>query len=220
MPVKVFNETFGRDEEKVFGENTNRSFGEIEVPSTSEFQELAANVGRLRRELAENRKLLEVESQEREALSARSLDREHAERVMAELKESLADTSVFTNAMQAALHAHEKRLRAVTELARREVETLHHQAHASAVAAQASLETYRHEAAANAQKLSIKLTELKVMLEVSQQMNNEIRPQAEEIAGLRQLQAWSVQINQRGFWGRLEWLFRGNTDAEGADRPK
>jgi hypothetical protein len=32
MPVKVFNQTSGRDEEKVFGENTNRCFESIEVP--------------------------------------------------------------------------------------------------------------------------------------------------------------------------------------------
>jgi hypothetical protein len=220
MPVKVFNETFGRDEEKVFGENTNRSFGDIEVPSVPEFQELAAHVGWLRRELDDNRRLLIVESQEREALSARSLDREHAERVLAELTDSLADTSVFIHAMQTALDSHEERLRAATELALREVETLHHQAHASAEAARASLEALRQESIANTEKLDIKLKALQELLEVCQQLQCEIRPQVQEIDGLRQLQAWSNRMNQRGFWGRLAWLLRGNTAAERAQEPQ
>lgn len=215
MPVKVFNETFGRDEEKVFGENTNRSFGDIEVPSVPEFQELTAHVGWLRRELDENRRLLKVESQEREALSERSLDRKHAERVVAELTDSLADTSAFMHGVQAALDAHEKRLRAATERARREVETLHRRAQVSALSAEACLEKFRKESTSSAEKMGQKLIELKVMLEVTQKTQGLVLLQAQEISELRLMEVWHEEMNRGGFWMRLKWLFRGSTSATG-----
>ena len=218
MPVKVFNETFGRDEEKVFGEDTNRSFGEIEVPSVPEFQELASHVAWLRRELDESRELLKVESKEREVLSARALDREHVDCVVAELKDALADTSAFTNAMLAALQSHEKRVRSATEEARNEVKILLHQTQASASSAQNCLQEFRIESTAAGQNIGKSLMELKVLFEVTQKTQKAALLQAEEVAGLRRLEAWSESMNKGGFWIRLKWLFHGYADAELAQR--
>jgi hypothetical protein len=218
MPVKVFNETFGRDEEKVFGEDTNRSFGEIEVPSVPEFQELASHVAWLRRELDESRELLKVESKEREVLSARALNREQVDRVVAELKDAFADTSAFSNAMLAALHTHEKRVRSAAEEVRNEVKILLHQTQASASSAQNCLQEFRIESTAAGQNIGKSLMELKVLFEVTQKTQKAALLQAEEVAGLRRLEAWSESMNKGGFWIRLKWLFHGYADAELAQR--
>lgn len=218
MPVKVFNETFGRDEEKVFGEDTNRSFGEIEVPSVPEFQELASHVAWLRRELDESRELLKVESKEREVLSARALDREQVDRVVAELKDAFADTSAFSNAMLAALQTHEKRVRSATEEIRNEVKMLLHQTQASASSAQNCLQDFRIESTAAGLNIGKSLMELKVLFEVTQKTQKAALLQAEEVAGLRRLEAWSESMNKGGFWVRLKWLFHGYADAELAQK--
>lgn len=218
MPVKVFNETFGRDEEKVFGEDTNRSFGEIEVPSVPEFQELTSHVAWLRRELDESRELLKVESKEREVLSARALDREQVDRVVAELKDAFADTSAFSNAMLAALQTHEKRVRSATEEIRNEVKMLLHQTQASASSAQNCLQDFRIESTAAGLNIGKSLMELKVLFEVTQKTQKAALLQAEEVAGLRRLEAWSESMNKGGFWVRLKWLFHGYADAELAQK--
>ena len=218
MPVKVFNETFGRDEEKVFGEDTNRSFGEIEVPSVPEFQELASHVAWLRRELDESRELLKVESKEREVLSARALDREQVDRVVAELKDAFVDTSAFSNAMLAALQTHEKRVRSATEEARNEVKILLHQTQASASSAQNCLQDFRIESTAAGQNIGKSLMELKVLFEVTQKTQKAALLQAEEVARLRRLEAWSESMNKGGFWIRLKWLFHGYADVELAQK--
>jgi len=44
MPVEVFNQTFDRDEVKVFGENTSRRFESVAVPSIADFEELRAQL--------------------------------------------------------------------------------------------------------------------------------------------------------------------------------
>ena len=218
MPIKVFNKTFGRDEQKVFGENTDRSFGEIEVTSVSEFQELAAQVAWLRREYDEIKKQLEAEVQELEVLSARALDREQVDRVVVELKDAFADTSAFTNAMLAALQIHEKRVRSSTEEARNEVKMLLHQTQASASSAQNCLQDFRIESTAAGLNIGKSLMELKVLFEVTQKTQRAALLQAEEVAGLRRLEAWSESMNKGGFWIRLKWLFHGYADAELAQK--
>jgi hypothetical protein len=215
MPVEVFNQTFGRDEEKVFGENTSRQFESIAVPSLEDFEALRAQLKELQRQndeltLAQSRK---ADAQALQNLAERSLDRQHAEQVIADLKLAIADTTVFTNALFAALDAHEQRIGTANAKVHHEVTSLQQQSHASALVAQGHLDAFQGKTTAIALSQSTLQTELKVMLTLAQQTQAEIQTKAADTAAIKHWQDWSAQMSQGGFWTRLLWLFRGNPPA-------
>jgi len=59
---------------------------------------------------------------------------------------------------------------------------------------------------------------LKLLFEVTQKTQKAALLQAEEVAGLRRLEAWSDRMSKGGFWIRLKWLFHGYADAELAQK--
>jgi prolyl-tRNA synthetase len=210
MPVKVFNQTSGRDEEKVFGENTNRCFESIEVPAIEDFEKLRAQLQQLQCQSDELAQFQQGDALALKNMAARMLDREHAEQVVAELKLAIADTTVFTNALYAALDDYEQRIGTANAKVHHEVAALQQQSHASAAAAQEQLDTFQSKTTAIAQSQSSMQAELKVMLTLAQQAQADIQVKADALVGeLRQLQAWSAKMNQGGFWARLLWLLRG-----------
>lgn len=213
MPVEVFNQTSGRDEEKVFGENTDRCFESIEVPSVEDFEKLRAQFQQLQCQSDELAQVQQDDGQALKNLAERMLDRKHAEQVVAELKLAIADPTVFTNALYAALEDHEQRIGTANAKVHNEVSALQQQSHASALAAQGHLDTFQSKTTAIALKHSSMQTELKVMLTLAQQTQADIQIKADELGELRQLQAWSVEMNQGGFWTRMRWVFRGNPSA-------
>ena len=208
MPVKVFNQTSGRDEEKVFGENTERCFESIEVPSVEEFENLRAQLQQLQRQSDELAQVQQGDGQALKNMAERMLDRKHAEQVVAELKLAIADTSVFTNALYAVLDDHEQRIGTANAKVHHEVVALQ-QSHLSALAAQEHLDACQSKTTAIALKQASTQTELKVMLTLAQQTQADIQIKADQLGELRQLQAWSAEMNQGGFWARLRWVFRG-----------
>lgn len=143
-------------------------------------------------------------------MAERSLDRQHAEQVIAELKLAIADTSVFTNALYAALDAHEQRIGSANAKVHHEVTALQQQSHASALAAQGHLDAFQSKITAIALSQSTMQAELKVMLTLAQQTQAEIQTKAEDAAALKQWQVWSDRMNRGGFWVRLLWVCRGN----------
>lgn len=213
MPVRVFNQTSGRDEEKVFGENTNRCFESIEVPAIEDFEQLREQLQQLQCQSDELAQVQQGDAQALKNLAERMLDREHAEQVVAELKLAIADTSVFTNALYAALDGHEQRIGTANAKVHHEVAALQQQSHASASAAQGCLDTFQRKTTAIAQSQSSMQTELKVMLTLAQQAQADIQIKADELRELKPLQAWSAEMNHGGFWARLRWVFRGNLSA-------
>lgn len=209
MPVKVFNETSGRDEEKVFGENTNRTFSSIDVPSIEEIEHLNAHLVWLDGERNEILQLLKVQDQAFKDLSMRMLDREHAETIVAELKSAISDTTVFTNVLYSTLDAHEQRLLDENLKVREEVQAFHQQADAAAQTAGASLNAYRTESQAGSLALETKVTEIKALLKLAMQIQDETRVHSQEFSELLKWQAWSTKMQQGGLWARLVWIFRG-----------
>ncbi len=210
MPVEVFNQTFDRDEVKVFGENTSRRFESVAVPSIADFEELRAQLKDLRRQNGELVQLRKVDVQALQNLAERSLDRQHAEQVIAELKLAIADTSVFTNALFAALDAYEQRIGTANAKVHHDVTSLQQQSHASAVAAQGHLDAFQSKTTAIALNQSSLQTELKVMLTLAQQTQAEIQTKAADADALKQWQTWSDRMSRGGFWVRLLWVFRGH----------
>jgi hypothetical protein len=162
MSVKVFNHTYGRDEEKVFGENTNRSFGCIEVPSVEEFSELSARFDLLQREHSNIRQRHEGLAATLKDQAAHMLDRQHADCVVAELKAAIADTTIFTQALYAALDEHDQRIISSHVQVRQEIAELQQKSHASEQAAQAHLQAIQDKSTAIAQGLKKLQTELNV----------------------------------------------------------
>jgi len=210
MPVKVFNQTSGRDEEKVFGENTNRCFESIEVPAIEDFEKLRAQLQQLQCQSDKIAQVQQSDGQTLKNMTERMLDRKHAEQVVAELKFAIADTTVFTNALYSALNDHEQRIGTANAKVHHEVSTMQQQSHISALAAQGHLDAFQSKTTAIALKQSSMQTELKVMLTLAQQTQADIQIKADQLGELRQLQAWSAEMNQGGFWTRLRWVFRGN----------
>ena len=209
MPVEVFNQTLDRDEAKVFGENTSRRFKSIAVPSIEDFEELDAQLKELQRQNSELLKLREIDVQALQNLSERSLDRPHAEQVIAELKLAISDTSVFTNALFAALDAHEQRIGVANAKVHQEVTALQQQSHASALAAQRHLDDFQNKSKAIALSQTAIQTELKVMLSIAHETQAEIQAKAADADTIKQVQAWSEALQRGGLWARLVWLFRG-----------
>lgn len=210
MSVKVFNHTYGRDEEKVFGENTNRSFGCIEVPSVEEFSELSARFDLLQREHSNIRQRHEGLAATLKDQAAHMLDRQHADCVVAELKAAIADTTIFTQALYAALDEHDQRIISSHVQVRQEIAELQQKSHASEQAAQAHLQAIQDKSMTIAQGLKERQTEMKVMLTLAQLTQAEIKTRADEAASLKQWQDWSTQISRGGFLARLLWVLRGN----------
>lgn len=162
---------------------------------------------------AENGELVQmrkIDAQALQNLAERSMDRQHAEQVLAELKLAVADTTVFTNALFAALEAHEQRVGKVNAKVHHEVTALQQKSLAAALSAQGHLDVFKSKTAAFAQSQSAMQTELKVMLQITQQTQAEIQTRVEDASALKQWRAWSAQMSQGGFWARLLWLFRGN----------
>jgi hypothetical protein len=213
MPVKVFNQTSGRDEEKVFGENTNRCFESIEVPSVEEFEKLGAQLKLLQLQSDELAQVQQGDGRVLKNMAERMLDRKHAEQVVAELKLAIADTSIFTNALYAALDDHEQRIGTANAKVHNEVAALQQRSHVSATAVQEHLDAFQSKTTAIALKQSSMQTELKVMLTLAQQAQADIQIKADELRELKPLQAWSAEMNHGGFWARLRWVFRGNPSA-------
>ena len=209
MPVKVFNQTFGRDEEKVFGENTNRGFESIEVPTVEEFETLQAAIQQLQSKSHELIQLQSVDTQALKSLADRMLDRQEAERIFAELKSALVDTSVFSKALFEALDSHEQRISHSNALMRDEVAGLQKQSQTSAAVMFADMDAFHNKTNAMVQSFSAKQAELKVMLALAQQAQADAQLHAKEITALKDLQKWADHINSGGFWKRLRWFASG-----------
>ncbi len=160
MPVEVFNQTFGRDEEKVFGENTSRSFESINVPSVEEFGELSARLDWLHREQTDQRQRHEKLAAALQSQAERMLDRQHADGVVAELKAAISDTTVFTQALYAALDEHDQRILNSYVQTREEIAELQQKSHVSALAAQSHLDAIQGQStviAADMKALQVEL---------------------------------------------------------------
>jgi septal ring factor EnvC (AmiA/AmiB activator) len=129
----------------------------------------------------------------------------------AELKLAIADTTVFTNALYAALDDYEQRIGTANAKVHHEVAALQQQSHASAlVQLKGSLIRFKAKPPPLRRASRPCKPNLKVMLTLAQQAQADIQVKADALVGeLRQLQAWSAKMNQGGFWARLLWLLRG-----------
>lgn len=160
MPVKVFNHTYGRDEEKVFGENTSRSFDSIAVPSVEEFNELSLRLDWLQREQTDLRQRYEELAAALKSQAERMLDRQHANDVVADLKAAIADTTVFTQTLYAALDEHDQRIISSYVQARQEIAELQQKSLSSAQAARAHLDAIQGQSTVIAEDMKVLQTEL------------------------------------------------------------
>ncbi len=170
MPVKVFNHTYGRDEEKVFGENTNRSFNSIEVPSVDEFSELSTRLDWLQREQTDLRQWHEELAAALQSQAERMLDRQHADGVVAELKAAISDTTVFTQALYAALDEHDQRILNSYVQTRQEIAELQQKSHVSAQAAQSHLDAIQGQSTVIA--TDMKALQAELNLQARQEIND------------------------------------------------
>lgn len=210
MPIKVFNETFGRDETKLIGQNTDRSFGIIDVPSVEEFLHLTAQFESLDKQRIGILQRLEGQDQATKELSGRMVDREHAQMMVAEIKTAMADTSVFTDVLYSTLDAHEHRLEEANLRLREEVLTFSKLAEAAAKTSEGCLTDYRAQTAADTQTLKSKMAILAAMLKESEKFQIEFRVASQVLSQNSKWQAWGKEMQQGGLWVRLKWLLFGS----------